>query len=1006
MNPNAEAIPDEIFCAVHKEFDLRITTEDKLDLGRMQRMSPKDFLKEFLKLHPSNEAHVQVAVLGESGSGKSHFIQWMRLNIPETGNRCVLTIPKARTSLKSIIQSIIDQLPPDRRHVYQDQLDRTAQNITTHEGQRNYLLSQVAHAIGEDKPKNPANEWETELVRELPNLFLDPHMRNNHFLSPGSIIDELANHIFAEPGGYRPAERRKEFTSDDLPPLGGNFFVNAAIQTRNLLDLLMCEPSTTIPLALDIINRNLNTAITLTLSLTGDSLIELMNDIRRFLRSQNKELILLIEDFARLQGVDRALLQALTIPASLGGEQLCELRWAMAVTTGYYTQTADTVQTRMNFIVSMDLPGGEGEAMFVGRQGLAEFATGYLNAARIGREKLAEWHRARLHGGLSPEDVPNPCTGCVHRDACHSAFGEVRGIGLYPLTSASLWNMARRADEDIDNKFNPRRFIKSVLIRTLDTYGSYLESGHFPPRQLLNDFGDIRSITNIKAQELQRLDPARYDRRITLLELWDGSGEVVNLKEGIHEAFDLPILDRLPSGTGDAIITPSPVPEPDAGLRGKLDAIQNWSRGGDMPQGLAADLRELLYPVIESHIDWDAEGLEKSTFAARTAGTKPFRQRSINFVKQQALPTPSRVQLELPMDPNDENEFNRTAIALQGLIQFSRHKHWGFEGGQTALVNLLECLDRWSSEVVRQIRTLRPVAEKWDPVTAAMELLALGGVLSGKVSPSQLTIQELFNLCFQVWPDSNEGQLHSAELKAIYRKVLKNRQQLAAIVRAWCSGTKGGQAGAFLDPHMLLATVAGLHRTWTLEQLPPEENIGLPDHQAVANLYRDLSSGLLEAVRAERAERLEWLTAVEAHIAANENRSAIVGTLRNLLESATQAGLPIRNPVGANLSRSLDAFQAVQFDHAVQAFKGLRDVEKPAALLPQFARGHKNAVDAINGLLNHAELMLKETENAITSLHAEIGDSGNQIKGYLSRIEVALTGLNAELTALEEDRAD
>jgi hypothetical protein len=50
--------------------------------------------------------------------------------------------------------------------------------------------------------------------------------------------------------------------------------------------------------------------------------------------------------------------------------------------------------------------------------------------------------------------------------------------------------------------------------------------------------------------------------------------------------------------------------------------------------------------------------------------------------------------------------------------------------------------------------------------------------------------------------------------------------------------------------------------------------------------------------------------------------------------------------------------------------------------------------------------MLNETENAITSLIDEVGDSADQIKAYLSRIETALTGLDAELTALEEDRAD
>ena len=108
-------------------------------------------------------------------------------------------------------------------------------------------------------------------------------------------------------------------------------------------------------LAVDIINRNLNGAIGQVLNFTGDRLIGLLQDVRRHLREQGQELVLLIEDLARLQGLDLSLLEALI---EEGNEEngLCDLRWAAAVTTGYYIQLPNTVHTRMNYVFRMDLP--------------------------------------------------------------------------------------------------------------------------------------------------------------------------------------------------------------------------------------------------------------------------------------------------------------------------------------------------------------------------------------------------------------------------------------------------------------------------------------------------------------------------------------------------------------------------------------------------------------------------------------------------------------------------
>ena len=98
----------------------------------------------------------------------------------------------------------------------------------------------------------------------------------------------------------------------------------------------------------NILNRNLNRAIVQVLNFSGDRLIRLLQEVRRELSLRGKELVLLVEDLARLQGLDLSLLEALV---EVGNEDngLCRLRWAAAVTSGYYTRLPNTVQTRMNY---------------------------------------------------------------------------------------------------------------------------------------------------------------------------------------------------------------------------------------------------------------------------------------------------------------------------------------------------------------------------------------------------------------------------------------------------------------------------------------------------------------------------------------------------------------------------------------------------------------------------------------------------------------------------------
>ena len=114
---------------------------------------------------------------------------------------------------------------------------------------------------------------------------------------------------------------------------------------------------------------------------------------------EQKELVLLIEDFAVLSGIQKQLLQVVIKEAFRDGRQvLCTMRTALAYTTGYM-DTA-TVLTRANVEYKIpDEPGSEEEIL----AHIERLVGAYLNAARLGQNTL---ERAWKNANWSEKWIP------------------------------------------------------------------------------------------------------------------------------------------------------------------------------------------------------------------------------------------------------------------------------------------------------------------------------------------------------------------------------------------------------------------------------------------------------------------------------------------------------------------------------------------------------------------------------------------------------------------------
>ena len=273
--------------------------------------------------------------------------------------------------------------------------------------------------------------------------------------------------------------------------------------------------------AVAMLNEQLPVAVTNAGNIGSGRLQSALLKIRREFARQGKEIILLIEDFALIQGIQRDLLDAIIeVGERDGSVVMAPVRTLMAVTTGYYSRLADTVLTRAKaatpYVYDLDVQFDASE------RGIAEtvaFVGRYLNAARIGREKLD------AEGVRSAKDVQNFCEDCDYRPQCHPAFGySSEGHGIYPFNETALRRAirARPARENPD-AFNPRAVIGEVVRNVLVEHGESLVDGTFPNAHFRTEYPTAASELPLPAAvhaSLENMDPLGADRRTTFLEFW------------------------------------------------------------------------------------------------------------------------------------------------------------------------------------------------------------------------------------------------------------------------------------------------------------------------------------------------------------------------------------------------------------------------------------------------------------------------------------------------------
>ena len=545
ITPEAENPSDAIFLAVHQEMRF---VRKSFHTDHAEQKSQTQLLNEFLRDEASGR--VILPILGESGIGKSHLVRWLKVQLQQRADserRHVILIPKS-SSLKSVLGRILQGLEGPRYEDIRGQLRAAREqmdSISAKQRIRAELLAAIErnHTVAAER-KQKSRETGAELrkqdqlwcghgdPRALPSLLKDPATEILFLQGTSSrpgIISELARHLTNDTTEADSPRRQFERADFLIPEELACGISEASEIAKNYLNKLQKTTSTkSLDEAVELLNGIVDDAIAPLATPADTSLSELFYEVRRQLLKEGRELVLLVEDFAVLAGVQRALLDAILREGQVAGKaEACMIRTALAVTDGYFfSANLETVQTRA--VHGWWIQTGENENEDIVTDKICDFVAAYINAARIGSRNLEDFYSHSTNLG---KKAPNALE-CLSLEpdeiSLLSNFGRsVDDYSLFPFNKSAIRTISdwRLRDQQRRLRFHPRSVINEIILPVVKDSRVNFEQGRFPPEMFLGYPKSKISADLTSEVSRKERDPLRRDQYLYLLQFWAGQPE-------------------------------------------------------------------------------------------------------------------------------------------------------------------------------------------------------------------------------------------------------------------------------------------------------------------------------------------------------------------------------------------------------------------------------------------------------------------------------------------------
>jgi hypothetical protein len=926
--------------------------------------------------------YILCPITGPSGVGKSHVIRWLDAQLKRSkryDDLLVIRIPKS-ASLRKVVELILEPLKENPRYAKpREELNKavtevdTAQVIVRFLAEMQNALVDRAKEMRSQVSQDPSRGAELRPLighaEQLPKLFRDAVL-NDHYAA--SVFSRIINRaIKGRDEDSVGGETDTQFFGDDLL-VPENFDISeAALPVRNyyLSQIAVADPARREPIARllnSVVDRAIGHVFRLEQSSGGLTLQDIILGVRETLLADRKELVLLVEDFAALSGIQEALLNVCIQEGTRDGvPQYATMRTALALTDGYLT-SRETILTRAQRVWMI---GSAQRTDAETKSAVVEMVGAYLNAARWGEDGL----KARFCADQSNRSLTGWLTTWQDdgrtEDAAEAleAFGATdAGMPLFPFNRAAIERLADcHLFENGKLTFNPRRVINEILRNTLLDRDTFL-SGEFPPAQYhnLQPNGYLAGIVR------QLSAPEATKKRLqSCLAIWAGDAPdartLATTQPLVFRTFGLPTPEDLTklkfakveppvvdTGTGghkiggdSTEVRVGSTQDPKiAAWVGKLD---RWAANEVLSQADARALRNSFADLLQKSIDWSGHRIPEVE----------IKGASLSIAGASNNPTVGRV-LTVCTENRDEDGTLRRGFL--GALRYAHYENsWDYAEADDDYVAVTQIIERLRDQIEPLLIADAKVALSMVGNSLIAQARILGMQPPLRVSGPQPMLEGLFNR-----PSPPDGVSIEPNWDNLRSQAMcsANGGDIRALLQDALRDRSASRQGTGRTPYAI-----DLVRIFDALQLEPDARPALPEGIAedIRIFLPTLSDdriwnriqNVIQLLRQFREEIGEFLDEEKL------DKNMFVSDLKEIvvLLQKTQCWPSQANFDVAGFVRSLTEFQASPFAELVASAAIVDEADR--SQLPKLL----NALGSINlGLIQRTLAFLKSAEMLVS----------------------------------------
>jgi hypothetical protein len=1038
IKAEAEAAPDAVLMAVHQPMPLvRREFKSPVETPANEQELLDAFLSDDLA-----QGTLLMAITGPSGVGKSHLIRWLAAQLgrdPRARHLYVIRIPKS-ANLRRVLELMLEPLASDPR--FAEVLASLHQAVDAVEPEdagvrfaaaleialkalAKRLRAELAETLNDAEPLEQSERRALQSriyhAENLPGLFNDAELRDHMIRSVLAPIIQRAvagrkiperneteaarNEVSIRSiSDQENAERLYQFRAADLElPDSLRGALGAAAKTvrtyytvgLNRADGEGREEAVAILNEVEVVDQAISQVFGLHQAIRGVTLLDIILRIRELMFQDGRELVLLVEDFAALGGIQQVLLDVCITQAINAGQQtLSRMRTALALTDGYLV-ARDTIASRaIEYVIQSRVTQND----VVGRT--IELAGAYLNAARWGEDELtSSFHESARGTDLTGwvEVFEDPDQTAEDSDQL-KAFGRSRhGIPLFPFNESALRSLAERhLREAGELRFNPRLVINFILRDALLMRDDF-ERRVFPPPGFKG--ASLSAAPAGIANWLNKLTLGEEERGrlASLLVYWGGNPQTAEqagaMAPELFEAFGLRRPDGLPASS--PVVTPeppqpdeSPEPKPPAGpedpfvadWRQKFDA---WAAGpqGELTFADANFLRKTLKGSLENAIPWNLLRL---------------RKRSVSFLLTipNARGNDAGAGICLPVAADNSDPTGELRLTLLGAIRLDRAQgQLNYLGADEDSARVATLVERLVSHLIPHLEELRDREVKALAWALTRQARLLGLVPRERVSRQEARTRAILTPGGKPVPDGPAPVANESNWQRLRHDAATHRPDLLRMLheRIGCFQGSGPTAYA-VDP-----TLIGLAEPAD----SPDLNV-LSDAQR--QHCRQLTPARLPAATRPQVETLRKLSSRLAALLEPEcDKKALETDLKDLIEALRPVGAWPDGYTPQGFRNEITRFGQDSLKAQLDEAGPLLDANNPPDLaadgtLERLGRIDFAVIDRAGTFLDRAEAFVTGAEKAIKLKEQGLG--GVDPKADAEALAQALDQIHRDLLTL------